>query len=340
MNSREKIYNILSLKNTGRKNGFWTGNPHPDTYQMYFDQLKLNDAESLFNYLNDDCRWLPVDWCYYHPEGKAAFNTKADNAPVGCGMNEYCRFANAETIADVEKYEWPNPEYLDFSKAYEMLKVWPDKAVFTGLWTCTFHLVADFFGMEEYFIKMYENPEVVDAVTERVNDFFVAANNKFFAGLGDLADTYFFGNDLGTQLSTLISKKQFERFIMPGFQQNIAIAKKYNKKVILHSCGAVNEFIPLFIDMGVDGLHPLQAKALHMDAETLSREYKNKIAFMGGIDTQDLLIHCTPQQIKDEVRRVRDLLGANTIISPSHEALLPNVPIENVIAMSEAALED
>ena len=340
MTSREKIYKILSLENNSGKTGFWTGNPHVDTYKLYFDQLNMQTAEELFTYLNDDCRWIPSDFGYKHPEGKPMFSTKADNASIGGGMNEDCRFAGAETLADIEKYEWPNPDYLDFTDVYNAIEQHKDKAVFTGFWTCSFHIIADFFGMEEYFIKMYENPEIVDAVTERVIDFYAVANERFFAGLGDRADTFFFGNDLGTQLSTLISKKQFERFIMPGFKKNIDIAKKYNKKVMIHSCGAIKEFIPLFIDLGIDGLHPLQAKATDMDAETLSREFKGKIAFMGGIDTQDLLIRYNPSQIKEEVKRVKNLLGKNTIISPSHEALLANVPLANVIAMSEAALED
>jgi len=33
------------------------------------------------------------------------------------------------------------------------------------------------------------------------------------------------------------------------------------------------------------------------------------------------------------------LLGSRLIVSPSHEALLPNVPPENVLAVAEAAVE-
>jgi uroporphyrinogen decarboxylase len=76
-----------------------------------------------------------------------------------------------------------------------------------------------------------------------------------------------------------------------------------------------------------------------MDAETLSREFKGRIAFLGGIDTQQLLVHGTPDEVKAEVRRVVDLLGPCLIVSPSHEALLPNVSPENVVAMAEAVLE-
>jgi uroporphyrinogen decarboxylase len=76
-----------------------------------------------------------------------------------------------------------------------------------------------------------------------------------------------------------------------------------------------------------------------MDAETLARDFKGRISFMGGIDTQHLLVHGTPADITAEVRRVKKLLGPGLIVSPSHEALLPNVPPANVQAMAEAALE-
>lgn len=76
-----------------------------------------------------------------------------------------------------------------------------------------------------------------------------------------------------------------------------------------------------------------------MEAETLAEDFKGQIAFMGGIDTQELLIHGTPAEVKEDVRRVKGLLGPRLIVSLSHEAMLPDVPPENVEAMVEAALE-
>jgi uroporphyrinogen decarboxylase len=76
-----------------------------------------------------------------------------------------------------------------------------------------------------------------------------------------------------------------------------------------------------------------------MDAETLAREFSGRISFLGGIDTQDVLVHAGKEGVREEVRRIKSLLGPRFIVSPSHEALLPNVPPENVVAMAEAALE-
>jgi len=54
-------------------------------------------------------------------------------------------------------------------------------------------------------------------------------------------------------------------------------------------------------------------------------------------DTQELLPFGNSEQVRQEVRRLKSIFKEGFIVSPSHEALLPNVSIENVIAMSEEA---
>jgi uroporphyrinogen decarboxylase len=57
----------------------------------------------------------------------------------------------------------------------------------------------------------------------------------------------------------------------------------------------------------------------------------------GGVDTKELLVHGTPEEISREIRRLKGVFGPRWIVRPSHEALLPDVPLENVRAMAEAA---
>ena len=64
---------------------------------------------------------------------------------------------------------------------------------------------------------------------------------------------------------------------------------------------------------------------------------ENGLAFGGGIDAQPFFVNTTPDEIAREVDRVRSILGPNIVISPSHERILPNVPIENLTAMARAA---
>jgi len=334
MTKRERINSILNLKGGGGKCGSWIGHPDPATLEIYTKALSVDSFEDLQNHFDDDCRWTGI-WYDCAPGGGGWFNFGEHK---GNGMDG-CQLAHIETVAEVDALPILDPKTFDFSNLLKRIDGLQDLAVFTGSWSCFFHDMAHFFGMEEYFVKMYTHPEVIEAVTNRIVDFYVELNDAFFTELGDRGDILFFGNDFGTQLDIFVSLECFEKFIMPGFRKIINGAKKHNKKVILHSCGAISKVIPTLIDAGIDGLHPLQAKAAGMDAVTLAREYGKDIAFMGGIDTQELLCNGKPQEVYDEVMRLRDVFGDNFIASPSHEAILPNVPLANVEAMFKAIHE-
>jgi uroporphyrinogen decarboxylase len=332
MIGREKILAILERRNDGRP-GYWTGNPHPDTVPLYLAKLGLPDTEALYTHFGDDVRWIPADSAY--DGGKLPFDFYGGKERENLNMPGV--FADCQSVSEVERFAWPDLDKLDFTGVLAQIDRQQDRGVWTGMWAPFFHDIAEFFGMDNYFMGMYERPDVVDAVTDHVVTYYEQANERFFDAVGDRADTYFFGNDFGTQRGLILSPELFDRFVLPSMQRLIGVAKRHGKKVLLHSCGSITRVIPRLIDAGVDGLHPLQALALDMDAETLSREFGRHIAFVGGVDTQDLLVNGTPAQVRDEVMRLREAFGPNYVVSPSHEALLPNVPIENVAAMAEAA---
>jgi len=186
---------------------------------------------------------------------------------------------------------------------------------------------------------MHTDPAIVDAVTRHIVDFYLEINEKLFKLAGNKIDAFFFGNDFGSQLDLLISPEHFDRFVMPYFREFTNQAHRHSYKVVLHSCGAIDRVIPLLIDAGVDVLHPIQAMAKNMDAQSLVKKYKDKIVFMGGVDTQRILPFGTPDEVRTEVKRLKDLFGPNFIVSPSHESILPGVSPENIVAMAEGAHE-
>jgi uroporphyrinogen decarboxylase len=124
---------------------------------------------------------------------------------------------------------------------------------------------------------------------------------------------------------------------MPYFREFTEQAHRHNYNVVLHSCGSIDRVIPRLIDAGVEVLHPIQAMARNMDAESLAKKYRGKIVFMGGVDTQRLLPFGKPEEVTRDVGRLRELFGPNFLVSPSHESILPNVSPENITAMAEAA---
>jgi uroporphyrinogen decarboxylase len=332
--SRERIRAIVAGEQADRC-GLWLGNPHRDTWPILHAFFGTATEEELRRKLGDDFRWINPGFAYRHPAGKPMFDTRRR----GVELSAAGAFADCKDVREVDDFEWPDPAYLDFTETLQRLKDAGDVYRASGFWCPFFHNVADFFGMEGYFVKMYTHPEVVHAVTERVVDFYLEANTRLFSVAGDLIDGFFFGNDFGTQRDLIISPDCFDEFVFPYFRKLTDLGHANGLQVILHSCGSIYKVMPKLIELGVDALHPLQAKAENMAAETLGDAFSGSLAFVGGIDTQDLLVHATPGQVKDDVRRVKTLLGPRLVVSPSHEAVLPNVPPENLLAMAEAAVE-
>lgn len=339
MTKREHFTAILNHQSS--RSGFWHGCPNPASTDNLFQKFGVKDDFELGLRLGSNCRWIHPEsfGLYNHPEGRPMFDVLGGKKRIAHGQDGV--FADCEDPAEVDRFAWPEEKYIDFAPTLAEIDRAVDagQAVLSGAWSCFFHNVADFFGMENYFVKMYTDPEVVDAVTEHVVDFYLRINEKLFEMAKGKIDMFFFGNDFGSQLDTLISPEMFDRFVMPAFVKFTDQAHRHGMKVLLHSCGSIYRVIPRLIDAGVDALHPIQARAANMDAVTLAREFKDKIVFVGGVDTQQLLPRATPQQVKEEVYRLRDLFGPNFVVSPSHESILPDVAWENVQAMAEAAAE-
>jgi uroporphyrinogen decarboxylase len=334
---RELIRAIIDRRPAPRC-GFWLGNPHADTWPILHSYFGTKSEEELRQKLGDDFRWISpqlVESTYRHPAGRKIFDWKEGKVSHG----QAGPFAQCVDPADVEAFDWPNINYLDFGETLARLREAGDAYRASGFWCAFFHDVMDLFGMEYYMVKMYTHPEVVHAVTERVCRFYLEANERFFTQAGRLVDGFFFGNDFGTQLDLLLSPELFDEFVMPWFRRFTDQGHRYGYQVILHSCGSIYRVIGWLIGAGVNCLHPLQALARNMDAETLARDFKGKISFLGAVDTQRVLNRGTPDEVKAEVRRIKQILGPDLIVSPSHEAILPDVPPQNVAAMAEAARE-
>lgn len=337
MDGRERVMNIFNKKKVDH-NAFWLGIPHKDTKKIYSQYYNAKDDIDLNLKLGSDiyCA-VAFSESWKHPEGRYFFDILPWEERTS--LSQEGVFAKYEDFSEIENFTWPTIQYLDLSDSITNAKKARENglAVLGGVWACFFHDMCELFGMENYFVNMYANPEFTLQVTERIMEYYMEANRFCFETMGDLIDIFYFGNDLGSQLDLLISPECFDKFILPYTVQIIKLAKQYGLPVMMHSCGSISRIIPKLIEAGIDALHPIQAKAVGMNADSLSK-YKNDLIFVGGVDTQELLPFGTTHQVRDEVKRLKSIFGDRLIISPSHETLLPNVGIENVIAMAQEAI--
>ena len=138
----------------------------------------------------------------------------------------------------------------------------------------------------------------------------------------------------------LLSPELWRKHIKPYSEQLIRPFKDMGLKTFYHSCGSIVPVIEDFIEMGLDILDPIQPKAEGMNPEALKSRFGDRLAFHGGVDEQELLPRGTADEVRNEVHRLIDILGqqGGYIICAAH-AIQPDTPMENILAMYEAAKE-
>jgi uroporphyrinogen decarboxylase len=150
-------------------------------------------------------------------------------------------------------------------------------------------------------------------------------------------------DDLGSQTSTIIDPDVLRAIVIPRMKRLFMHVKKRlpHLKVFLHCCGSIRPIIPDLIDAGVDILNPVQFTAKDMELKGLKKDFGKDLTFWGGgVDTQSTLNKGTPQQVRDEVRRIIDIMApeGGFVFTPVHN-VQEDVPPENFWAMWDALHE-
>lgn len=341
MTKKERFYATVERKSVDRP-ASWLGIPTASAIPALLAEYSVSDMTSLKASIDDDV-W-PVELPYHSPFSDAIYMA-FDFSKKGHVVNEE-RTLNSpgyfEEITDpvaVEDFPWPDPtKHIDPEECRATVQHVPDgHAVLGVVWSAHFQDACAAFGMETALMNMMSEPEIFRAVIDRITKFYLKANGIFYAAAGNTLDAVLIGNDFGSQSSLMLSRDLIKEFVLPGTKALVDQAKSHGLKVIHHSCGAIREIIPDLIDIGVDAIHPIQALAAGMDADGLARDFGNTASFCGGVDAQNLLVNGSPDEVKACVRRLRELFPTGLVISPSHEAILPDIPPRNIRALFEAA---
>ncbi|MCL4418098.1 MAG: hypothetical protein M1365_15670 [Actinobacteria bacterium] len=198
-------------------------------------------------------------------------------------------------------------------------------------------------GFERYLMDMLTEPENIDKLTDILSEMKAQYWEKALSIAGGYIDVINEADDMATQKSLMFSLATYRKLIKPYHTRIFNRAKKAapHIKCMLHSCGAVRELIPYFIEAGVEILNPVQYSAGNMNLKLLKKNFGKDIVFWGGgIDTQSVLQNGTVYEIRDEVKKNIEILGEDGgfIFSPVH-IIQPGVPPENIAAMIKAVQE-
>ncbi len=135
-----------------------------------------------------------------------------------------------------------------------------------------------------------------------------------------------------------LSPRLWRHYVKPAWKGVIeSVRKRFpHVKFFLHSCGKIDPIIPDVIELGFDVLHPVQPEC--MSFEDVYRQYGKEIVLCATISAQRLFPFGTPREVRDEVRRLAEVVSADrrSILMPSN-VIQPETPWENVVAFFEEA---
>ena len=260
----------------------------------------------------------------------------------------YHPLADATTIEELDNYTgWPDMDdsyrVAHVGEAAAKLAKENQYAIMATPWLMfPFERAFEMQGMDKFLMNMVLFPDFAEALLKRNMIYCKKLMGHFLEAIGENIDIIKIGDDLGSQDRLMISPKMYRQMLKPLHAELIDFIKARTKaKVFFHTDGDVFNLVEDFIEIGVDVLNPIQTSAGKMaDLVGLKEKYGDRLVFCGAIDTQYILPSGTPEEVRDEVKRVIGILGeGGGYMVASVHTIMNEVPPENILAMVDAVME-
>ncbi|MBN2853073.1 MAG: hypothetical protein JXQ23_10105 [Clostridia bacterium] len=312
--------------------------------------LNVKTKQEVYDQLDIDFRWIYVP--FIGPKERSASPLGSEgfdfwgcyNKAVKNEFNTYYEFtyhplAECKTVTDIKNYKWPELDWWDYDRIPDIIEneCQKDRRAIMFFAGGTFETPWYMRGMEQFFMDIIEEPEIVNAICEKVGEYYLGRAMRVLDKAKGKIDIIGSGGDLGAQETLMINPSAWREHIKPHFRGLIEPFKKMGLKTFYHSDGAITSVINDFIECGLDILDPIQVGAKGMNPENIYSLFGERLTFHGAIDEVELLPNATASEVYEETSRVIRIMNQNNgyIVSPTHQ-VQGDTPVENILAIFEA----
>lgn len=183
-------------------------------------------------------------------------------------------------------------------------------------------------GDVHMFETLLDEPEWVEDFNRTYTDFFKIHIKYLFEKSG-IPDGIWLYDDLAYNKGLFCSPAILRELFVPFYKEMVDFIHSYQIPVILHSCGNVEQALPLITECGFDALNPMEVKA-GCDVVRFAENFGDKLSFVGGFDVR-ILENGDKAEIKKEVIRICDAmrkLKVGYVFGTDH-SITPNVKYES-----------
>ncbi len=249
------------------------------------------------------------------------------------------------SLSDIMHHPWPEPYDPGYTRGLrervEKMRAETDCALVLNLSLWVLQCSQNVRGYHDWFMDLIAAPHLIECIADCLTESMLGPLEMVTTAVEDLVDAISVSDDIGHQDRLCMSPKTYRRIFKPRHARLMqAIKSRSDKPVMWHTCGSVYDILDDLIEIGVDSLNPVQTTAKNMEADRLKREFGDRLSFWGGIDTMRVLNYGTPGDVRREVKAKIQALAPDGgyILNPVHN-VQPDVPVENLLAMIDAALE-
>lgn len=348
MSSKERVLTTFACQEPDRVPINYLANPGIDARLKTHFGLAAEDGEGLRRVLGVDFRGVGAS--YTGPTLHEQIPDRNVNPLWGIhtryvehgsgGYWDFCDFplmeADEETVA---AWPMPSPDDYDYSSILEGCKGYEEFAINGSAGFGDIINGNGFLrGMEQTLVDLLTDDPAGLLLADRRMGIQLEITRRILEAAKGRVDFLWLGEDLGTQISPIISLELFRKHIRPRYQPFCDLARSYNIPVMMHTCGSSSWAYEDFIEMGIHVVDTLQPEAVNMSPAYLKQKFGGRLAFHGCISTAGPVSFGTVEETIVNCRETLRIMmpGGGYCFAPTHQ-LQDNSPTENVVEMYEVA---
>lgn len=248
-------------------------------------------------------------------------------------------------LQDILNYPWPDPDDPGYTRGLRVrlqeLRASSNRAIVLSLPGSFIQESQIMRGFSAWYMDTALNTDLVCALMDQIREIRMAMCANLLAEVGDLVDAVFTFDDLAMQDRLIVSPGMYRKLLEPRLREFLSFLRSRTQaRIVFHTDGAIAPILESLAEMEIDALNPIQVSAKGMgDPAALKAQVGERLAFWGGVDTQDTLPFGTPERVYAEASlRLQELnLRGGYVLGAAHN-IQSDVPAENIVAMFEAGL--
>lgn len=242
----------------------------------------------------DGTDWFGCSWCW-----DASCFGHAPDVRKGYILKDITKWQETVRFPDLDQIDFMACAEKDLEKIdreQRLVRMFCEKG--------PFERVNALMGFEEAFVAMITEPEAYKDLIDAVADWKIQLFEKLIDAYHP--DELLVHDDLGSSHGPLISIECYQKLIQPAHKRMVEAVHKKDAFYTHHSCGLMQDFIPLLIENGVDMINPLQYVN---DWEMIVQTYHDRVSFNVNLSYHGNYFEAKPQQIIEDVHRAIDIFA-------------------------------